>query len=138
MTEPIQEVQALKSFLGSLFGKVTAKKVEISSVSTSQLEKQAKDIIQKTIANFDAKTRKVERKRSAESIILRYHVSIGSDRYVLKGFVNMESRFFNLSLWSGGQERMLDILAVGDIKYRYRLRAMAKIRLKPWAESKRK
>lgn len=137
MTQPLNEIHALKTFLGSIFGKPTKKTVSFQEVSSSSIEKQAKEIISKVFAGADIKTKKTERKRTADSLILRYHVTIGGGKYVIKAAILLESRFMNLSIWSHDQEKLLDILAVGDLKAKFRLRAMASVRLKPWVKGKK-
>jgi hypothetical protein len=130
------EVQALKNLLGSLFGKSKAK-VDVTAVSPSSIEKQAKEIIEKIIQGSKAKIEKTERKKSAEGILLRYHVSVASKRYTLKCYIVFESRYFNLTLWSGDGQSLLDVLAIGDLKQRYRLQAIGQIRLGPWAKGEK-
>ena len=130
----LDEAQVVKNFLGSLFGKSTKVTAQISTMSGSSEEKQAREIVTKIVAAFDAKIGRVERKKNADTIILRYHVSIGSKKFVLKAYIMLESKFFNLSLWDSSQDKLLDVLAVGDLKSKYRLRAMGKIRFKPWTK----
>lgn len=132
--ESLTEIQALKSFLGSLFGKTTSKEIQTGSVSSSQIEKQAKEILSAIVKRNDLKVKKVESKRRADGVVLRYHVSIGDHKYIMKCYVVFETRYTTIDLWTDDNQKLLDILAVGDLKKKYTLRAMAKIRLRPWVK----
>lgn len=126
----LTEIQALKNFLGSLLGNSPA--VQFGEVSPTSLEGQAKDIMKKVIAGFDGKVKRVERKKRAEGLVLRYHVNIRSHEYVLKCYVVYENRYTIIDIWSADESKVLDVLATGDLRRKYRLRAMAKMRLKSW------
>lgn len=129
--DSLTEIQALKNFLGSLFGK-SKQTAEFGEVGISSIEGLIKTIMKKIIGGFDGKVKRIDRKRRAEGLVLRYHVSIRGHEYVLKSYVVYESRYTIIDIWDKNEAKVLDVLATGDLRQKYRLRAMAKMRLKAW------
>lgn len=130
--ERLTEVQALKSFLGTLFGKTTSREVKTGTVSGSSVEKDAREVMNSIVKRNDLSVRKIERIRRADGVVLRYHISIGSQKYMMKCYVVFETRYTTIDLWTEDRQKLLDILAMADLRKKYTLRAMAKIRLRPW------
>jgi hypothetical protein len=134
--DELTEVQALKNFLGTLFGRSFTKKVATGNVSVSAVETQAREIMGAICKRNDISIRKIERFRRADALVLRYHISIGSTKYMMKCYVVFETRYTTIDLWTEDHYRLLDFLGMGDLRKKYTLRAQAKIRLRPWLKKK--
>lgn len=128
MMHHLEEVSALKMFLKSLVPERAPNK----PIGVSEAETKTKDLIDDLLKFYDGKLKKSDHREGEGGILLRYHVVVGGKKFVLKAWVVFETRFMNLSLWSGDGQDLLEVLALTEIDKKFRLRASAKARAASW------
>jgi hypothetical protein len=131
----LQEVNLLKQFLKSL-GLSKAKKEPVKKAKAkSNLASEVSDFVVNVLKSLKISYTQSSVQSNAEGVSIRYTIAIGGKKYLLKAYAVEASGQFNLILWSRDQQELLDAISVGNIlTQKYRLRAVAKERLKGWAE----
>ena len=118
------EVNLIKSFLNVLTG-IPGKK-EVSKKEISEIEKEAEEIFREIFTGHNP--RKTHKDKSDLSSLYVYKVKLNEIEYDVKMVVVYSNESVNISMWN--EDELISILTTGELKYKYKLRAVGKSKLK--------
>lgn len=150
MSDPLEEIRILKKLASTLglrapenqeqepdhpVSEIPGQKPGKDDLEDSNEVKVAQKIVTSILARHGVKHGTAQRKKSDEGLLLRYPVTLSGKRYWLKMYLIYETGHFSLVLWDHGHQKLLDVIAIGFLKDKYRLRAIGKQRLARWVEN---
>lgn len=112
-------------------------KMAIYNYSSSALESKMRAILSKIALRNGLDVEELQVKIRNEGVIARMPVNNLNNGTIIKMYCTNDTGSTTIDLWSGDNQKLIDILAVSQVEKEYTLRAMTKIRLRPYPITKK-
>ena len=131
MRKQLVEVFMLSKFVQSIGQMFEPNKVEPKD--KKEQEKLALEIVKEIFSGHGLTLKHAD--QDEDSLVKKYTIKIGKEAHVVKMVLLYGHGSISITLWDDKESDLLDVLIVGDLKDRFKLRALGKDRLKKWSET---
>lgn len=132
MKKQLVEVNKLKSFIQSVGSIFTAPSEKKEKSEKSSMEKIGDSILKSVLDVDGIKKSSAKTEKSEESYIKKVPISIGKEKGIVRLLVIYSSGSVSVTLWEKDDESLIDVLCIGTVDQKYRLKVVGSERLKTY------
>lgn len=126
------EVSLLKNFIQSIG--LSFQHADVDDKTKKAQEKIAGEIFRYLVDTKGVKEGAIHQQRDEDTFVKKVNVTINGEKYVLKASLIYGHANLSVTLWDDKESGLLDVIIIGDLKDKYKLKSLGRSRLLKWGK----